>query len=70
MDELKPCPFCGGGVSMTYNGFEKAYFVYHCFWKYETGQCAFNEPFAIDGEKCKSREEAIEAWNRRASNES
>ena len=29
MSELKPCPFCGGEVSMTYCGADNTYNVYH-----------------------------------------
>lgn len=63
-DELKPCPFCGKEVSMTYNGLENAYFVYH-----RGEPCGLYEPIAIDGEMCKSYDEAKDAWNRRTSDD-
>lgn len=28
MAELKPCPFCGGAVSMVYTPFDKDWFVF------------------------------------------
>lgn len=29
MAELKPCPFCGGSVTMVYNSFDNAFKFYH-----------------------------------------
>lgn len=57
MDELKPCPFCGGEAEVLY-------------FQDETyrAQCACVEcdvkPYAT--RYLRSREAAIEAWNRRA----
>lgn len=58
--ELKPCPFCGRKVSMTYCGADNTYNVYH-----KGEACAMFEPMLIDGYLCKSYEDAAEAWNRR-----
>lgn len=65
MSELKPCPFCGGeAVIHTCCELEndnlafvyKDKFVIHCF------ECHITTlPF-------ETKEEAIEAWNRRADN--
>lgn len=57
---LKPCPFCGGKVSMVYNSFAHAFRVYHS----EKKECFIGEPIEIYGPK--SLQEAAEAWNRRA----
>jgi hypothetical protein len=63
MQNLKPCPFCGE-VSMTFNGFDNQWYVYH-----KGEQCAIFEPIGIDGYFCKTEEEAVDAWNRRANDE-
>ena len=57
---LKPCPFCGGKVSMTYHSAESAF----CIWHIGVS-CAVREPIEIDGVFVKSLAEAAEAWNRR-----
>lgn len=61
MDKLKPCPFCGGKVSVTYNSCSKSYNFWH-----KSKNCAAVEPIRFDGCKLKSLNEAIDAWNRRA----
>ena len=54
MTELKPCPFCGGEAGiMRYNHIKKVSF---CFCT----SCKAKMPNML------TREEAIEAWNRRA----
>ena len=57
---LKPCPFCGDTVSMTYNSFDNAYVVWH-----DHSKCYFIEPSYIDGSKAKSIQEAYDIWNTR-----
>lgn len=59
MEELKPCPFCGGQANM---------------WKWNGGvriDCsrwrASNENTHFVGIGARTEEEAIKAWNRRAS---
>ena len=65
MAELKPCPFCGGSVSMVLNQFEESYMVYHK----SIEPCLVGEPFEIPmNAVVKNREDAIRAWNRRANN--
>ncbi len=55
---LKPCPFCGSEVSMTGSIFEDEFYIYHeSAW-----DCQIAEPITINA---RTREEAIEAWNRR-----
>lgn len=56
---LKPCPFCGSKVSMTYHSGENAF----CIWHIGGELCEIEEPIKIDG--VKSLAEAAEAWNRR-----
>ena len=54
MDELKPCPFCGGKAKLEDMGFPHHVFCTKCSARI-TGQ-----GFAEDGEK-----DAILKWNRR-----
>lgn len=62
MIKLKPCPFCGGEVMLSYSS--KGYFEFrHKMY----GVCPFNE-FRIWIEPIKDVacfEDAAEAWNRR-----
>lgn len=60
MDELKPCPFCGGEAEI---------------YEYDPcGQCDFHEPYTVQckaeccflGKDFANREDAAKAWNRRA----
>ena len=63
MAELKPCPFCGGAVSMLYNSMDNAYKFYHKSG-FDSLHCCVLEPIVLHG-FC-SLAEAAEAWNRRA----
>ena len=63
MAELKPCPFCGSKVTMTYSSWDNMYHIYH---RYDVILCAIKEPIDIDGYFVKSLSEAADAWNRRA----
>ena len=58
--KLKPCPFCGGNVNITYNSLDNEFHIYH-----DTEECKFNA-FAIDGYYAKSLKEAYEIWNTRS----
>lgn len=58
MAELKPCPFCGGRAMLINLPYSRKIFV-----KCEEQCCEQNLIY-------KTREEAIEAWNRRANDES
>lgn len=62
MEGLKPCPFCGERVSITYNSMDNVFNVWH-----ETGECHFLEPFQIDGDYVHSLAEARDYWNKRTS---
>lgn len=62
MEGLKPCPFCGGRVTITYNSLSNVFNVYHV-----TGECHFTEPFQIDGDHVHSLAEARDYWNKRTS---
>lgn len=53
MSELKPCPFCGGTAHTIKTNTNK--FVVGCF-----GSCYVELPLIYS-----TREEAIDAWNRR-----
>ena len=54
MAELKPCPFCGGKdcgtLTTSYDGYWHAVFCENCM---------------AQTRKCRRKEDAIEAWNRR-----
>lgn len=58
---LKPCPFCGSRVSLTYHSADNTF----NFWHTDATYCAAEEPIQFDGEKVKSLKEAAYAWNRR-----
>lgn len=63
MDNLKPCPFCGG---------EKLYFhSYEPYYGYQGDLTAYRIVCASCGAKLerKEAEEAMKAWNRRADND-
>lgn len=60
MEKLKPCPFCGGRVNITYNSGENAFAVWH------TKEPCFIEPLWISGDDAKTLNEAYAFWNRRA----
>lgn len=60
MKEIKPCPFCGSNMSVTYNSLGSFNF-WHCGDK----DCSINEPLQISVDKAKTLNEAIELWNRR-----
>jgi hypothetical protein len=61
-DELKPCPFCGSKVSITYSSLNNTFNVYHTNTLIH---CKMLEPIQIDGYYVKTLAEAKEAWNRR-----
>ena len=54
--ELKPCPFCGGKAIFT--SIETNYFATRCF--------VICDNCHASSKRCKNKEEAAEAWNRRA----
>ena len=61
MAELKPCPFCGGEITIVYIGGG-------WFWKHK-----IDPPYPIcpitHSRKYGSYEETAKAWNRRVKNE-
>ena len=63
--KLKPCPFCGAKVSLTYHSADNTF----NFWHNGINGCAAKEPIEFDGYFVKSLAEAAEAWNRRNRNE-
>ena len=62
MSNLKPCPFCGGTVEITYTSYDNMFHIYH---RYDVLLCAIKEPIDIDGYFASSLKEAADAWNRR-----
>jgi hypothetical protein len=61
--KLKPCPFCGSEVTLTYSSHDNMFHFYH---KGDLApQCGAKEPIDFDGYFVKSLAEAAEAWNRR-----
>lgn len=65
--KLKPCPFCGKRVSLSYHSPDRAYQIRHR--PYQDGICYLTEPFTIPLEYAGSLREASEAWNRRSTHE-
>ena len=63
MDKLRPCPFCGGAVTVYYSSLAKGFFFMH---KRKDNGCILLTPATIMG-KYENLAEAYEAWNRRAS---
>lgn len=61
--KLKPCPFCGSEVTLTYSSHDNMFHFYH---KEDLAPCGAKEPIDFDGYFVKSLAEAAEAWNRRA----
>lgn len=57
--ELKPCPFCGEEVAIHFNKYTKQYSV--ACGNPECNLCVQTIP-------CKTLEQTIEIWNRRADN--
>lgn len=61
MRDLKPCPFCGGEVSMTYSSIMQTFNVWHTDRK-----CELAEPIQIEQSGAvDSLEKAKKVWNRR-----
>lgn len=58
--ELKPCPFCGRVDSVTRQKFDTLICLYSVFCDRDKGGCGAYGPY-----EC-IEEDAIEAWNRRA----
>lgn len=56
--ELKPCPFCGGKGELRYRPFDEDFFI-KC--EYKNWKCNTQTLYY------ETEEEAIEAWNTRAS---
>lgn len=63
MYELKPCPFCGGKVNLTYYSGSNEYHIWHN-WD-NSAECFIAEPIVLPGNQLKSLSEAAKAWNRR-----
>ena len=61
MTDLRPCPFCGGDVNITYYSADNVFAIWH---KYDG--CKFIEPMYIDGEYAKSLSDARNIWNDRS----
>jgi len=67
MNELKPCPFCGN-VAHISSLKQSATPRYYVVCSNSKGRCIASESYVF-GRKYPNREDAIYAWNRRASNE-
>ena len=61
MTDLRPCPFCGGEVSITYHSADNVFSVWH-----KDDRCKFIEPMYIDGKYAKSLSDARNIWNKRS----
>lgn len=60
MERLKPCPFCGTPVTMTYNSWDNAFKIYHT--GNDDPNCCIIEPIMLEAV---SLADAAKAWNRR-----
>lgn len=65
--KLKPYPFCGKRMNLTYNSLIREYHIWHNSFQDEI--CYLVEPFRIPVEYAGSLREASEAWNRRSTHE-
>ena len=62
MNGLKPCPFCGEEVNVSYSSNLLAF----NFWHVKGSEkCPLYNPIQFSGQKIKSLAEAREAWNKR-----
>ena len=61
-DRLKPCPWCGGNVTIIYRSASNMFHVYHCD---NSGKCDIVGPFKIHKSRAATLGEAAEIWNRR-----
>lgn len=70
MAELKPCPFCGGKATAFKDNYDKIAFMCEKCNLYFGIELECGEEL-VDGWRAKinTAEEAVEAWNRRAENE-
>lgn len=62
--KLKPCPFCGGSVTIG-TGVVNSYFIVHVDWN--KSKCPIRMTNIIPD--ADTPEKAIEAWNQRATPE-
>ena len=60
MIELKPCPFCGAPVTMSYSSRDKTFKIYHSV--NDNSYCNIIEPIMLEAV---SLTDAAKAWNRR-----
>ena len=60
MDELKPCPFCGGKVRIYGNSGFRSFFIEH-----KSDSVCFDE-VVIPWDNAESLSRAAEIWNRRS----
>lgn len=58
MAELKPCPFCEGKTVSIYD--YQNYYTLPYHWRVKCDKCGAEGPIAD------SKEEAIDAWNKRS----
>lgn len=69
IEELKPCPFCGGKAEIAFSGdpWKGGYIVARCkTCRAAAGSQYYRgEPIEIDLEETIGAEYAAEAWNRR-----
>ena len=61
-NKLKPCPFCGGEVSMVYNSQSGVFKFWHKGLNAHK-DCCVSEPILVDAD---SLADARQKWNRRA----
>lgn len=64
MVKLRPCPFCGKPVSLSYASLDHAFKIRHAKSE-DSWHCYIIEPIMLDAV---SLADAAEAWNRRGDN--
>ncbi len=67
MPELKPCPFCGRYPKIEYGGHETLWQIFHPF-ESDEDECpiATYADESLGAWMYDTKEEAVDAWNRRA----
>ena len=69
MNELKPCPFCGGEAMLISSPHNGIFYIQCCSCTAMIGRKRKIVSSMVGREFFESKDEAIEAWNRRRKDE-